>query len=64
MHSTYNKRKSVVAERFIRTLKKKAVQENAPSTKKLCGCQYKEVNKALSEQFVLQFARICLQMGQ
>ena len=49
MHSTYNKRKSVVAERFIRTLKKKAVQENAPSTKKLCGCQYKEVNKALSE---------------
>ena len=23
MHSTYNKRKSVVAERFIRTLKKK-----------------------------------------
>ena len=31
-----------------------ALEESAPSTKKLCGCQYEKVNKALFEWFVLQ----------
>ena len=31
-----------------------ALEESAPSTKKLCGCQYKKVDKALFEWFVLQ----------
>ena len=31
-----------------------ALEESAPSTKKLRGCQYKKVDKALFEWFVLQ----------
>ena len=31
-----------------------ALEESAPSTKKLRGCQYKKVDKALCEWFVLQ----------
>ena len=34
--------------------KKKALEESAPSTKKLRGCQYKKVDQALFEWFVLQ----------
>ena len=31
-----------------------ALEESAPSTKKLRGCQYKKVGQALFEWFVLQ----------
>ena len=31
-----------------------ALEESAPSTKKLRGCQYEKVDKALCEWFVLQ----------
>ena len=32
----------------------KALEESASNTKKLCGCQYENVDKALFEWFVLQ----------
>ena len=31
-----------------------ALEESAPSTKKICGCQLKKVDKALFDWFVLQ----------
>ena len=34
-----------------------ALEESAPSTKKLRGCQYEKVNKALFERFALQMSQ-------
>ena len=34
-----------------------ALEEGAPSTKKLRGCQYEKVDKALFERFVLQMSQ-------
>ena len=34
-----------------------ALEESAPSTRKLRGCQYEKVDKALFERFVLQMSQ-------
>ena len=41
-----------------------ALEESAPSTKKLHGCQYEKIDKSLFKWFALQRSQIYLEVGQ
>ena len=45
--------KSIIST-WITNKKFQALEESASNTKKVCGCQYEKVDKALFEWFVLQ----------
>ena len=41
-----------------------ALEESAPSTKNLRGCQYEKIGKSLFKWFALQRSQIYLEVGQ